>query len=77
VKLELDLERDIALVTLQERPIARSADLGSGRFAYYDEHDNIIGYEFYEASLGVDLGGLPDDQELARLLGQHGIAVLA
>jgi len=77
VKLELDRERDIALVILQERPIARSADLGSGRFVYYEEHDNIISYEFYQVSLGVDLSGLPDGQKLAELLGQHGIAILA
>ena len=77
MKLELDLERDIALVILQERPIARSADLGSGRFVYYDEHDNVISYEFSQVSLGVDLSGLPDGQPLAELFSQHGIAILA
>ena len=78
--LEYDLETDTAYVYVDEAardaPVVSTDDVStSGQYARGIDRDadgRIVGFEFMNASRGVDLAGLPRGDELAALFARLG-----
>ena len=67
-----DSEVDILYVTLSDELVDHTEDVSRGR-PYergidYAADGSLVGYEFMNASRGIDLSGLPHRTELATLL---------
>jgi uncharacterized protein YuzE len=67
-----DPEVDILYVTLSDELIDHTEDVSGGRQYErgidYSADGSLVGYEFMNASRGIDLNGLPHRAELAALL---------
>ena len=78
MKLEYDPIGDIAYIAIREGEVHRTEDVSGGR-QYdrgidYDERGEIIGYEFMNATRGLDVRGLPHAEQLVTFL--KGVALL-
>ena len=38
------------------------------RYVDYDEHDNVVGVEILDVTMGIDLTGLPEAERIAEAL---------
>lgn len=66
-----DADGDILYVTLADVPVDHTDDVSRGRQYErgidYAADGTVVGYEFMNASAGVDLDGLPHRMELGAL----------
>lgn len=72
MRLEYDPVGDIVYIRVADGDVDRTEDVSPGR-QYdrgidYDERGRIIGYEFMNASRGLDLVGLPHAEQLAAFI---------
>ena len=69
-----DSEVDILYVTLDDVPVDHTEDVSRQRQYQrgidYAADGTVVGYEFMNASAGIDLEGLPHRPELAALMRQ-------
>lgn len=65
--LKIDRTVDAAYVTISELPVDHTVRLDAHRLVDYAEDGSIVGIEFLSVSRGVNLQGLPEQTELARL----------
>jgi uncharacterized protein YuzE len=80
IVIEYDPEADAIYARLQVVVPggARGARLlDDCRMVYYDHADNIIGVEFLGVSEGIDLKGVPHEQEIAAALRAFGSVAAA
>jgi uncharacterized protein YuzE len=75
MQLELDQGADAAYVTIHARPVARTQELDAQRIVDYDAAGEIVGIEFLAIRHGVELSGLPFQDQLARLFADREIRV--
>lgn len=72
-----DAGADSLYITLSDKPYAFGEDLGPERRIDYAADRTPIGIELLNVSHGVDLDALHFRDEIARLLEQEGLSVLA
>lgn len=77
IKHTHDPQADAVYITLSDKPYSFGEDLGPERRVDYAADGTPIGIELLAVSHGVDLDGLPYRPELAALLEQAGVPVLA
>jgi uncharacterized protein YuzE len=65
--LKIDRTVDAAYVTISELPVDHTVRLDANRLVDYAEDGTVVGIEFLSVSRGVNLQGLPEQRELARL----------
>lgn len=76
MRLEHSPSADAAYVYLTDRKIVKTRELDSQRITDYDDDGEIVGIEFLTVSRGVDLSGLPQADQIARLFGDQQIRPL-
>lgn len=72
-----DREADALYITLSAKPYAFGEDLGPDRRIDYAADRTPIGIELLAVSQGVDLEALPYRDEIAQVVEQAGLSVLA
>jgi uncharacterized protein YuzE len=72
-RLEIDRSADAAYVLFSAQPVQRTTRLDARRLVDYDAAGELVGIEFLALRRGVDLSGLPNREELARLFEGHDI----
>jgi uncharacterized protein YuzE len=72
-----DADADAIYITLSEKPYAFGEDLDPSRRIDYAAHRTPIGIELLAVSHGVELGDLPFQDEVSRVLEEAGVRVLA
>lgn len=65
-----DVAADILYVVLSEDAVHHSVTLDDLRIIDYAEGDSVRGVEFINASVGIDLAGVPAAQRIKSLLRQ-------
>lgn len=77
VELKRDLKADAIYIYLSSKPYAYGKDLDNERRIDYASDDTPLGIELLCVSKGVNVGGLPNADEIAELLHRKGIKVYA
>ncbi len=72
-----DPEADAVYITLRDAPRTHSKELDSDRVIDYAKNGQPRGVELLNVSMGVDLDGVPERDEIAWLLNTHRIKVFA
>ncbi|MGE3857270.1 MAG: DUF2283 domain-containing protein [Dehalococcoidia bacterium] len=68
---EYDSEADALYVHIARRHgTTRGRPLDDRRTVYHDQEDRIVGVEFLQVSLGIDLDGVPEGERVAAALAQ-------
>jgi len=75
MELEHDVQADAAYIRLDSKPYAYGIDLDDERRIDYASDDTPIGIELLCISRGVNLEGLPLDNEISKILEQANIKV--
>jgi len=73
MEYKYDREADAIYITLKSDQYAYGTDLDDDRRIDYASNEQPIGIELLSVSSGVNLYGLPCDDEVAYILGNHGI----
>lgn len=74
MELEHDTDADAVYVHIRAIPYAGGLDLDDDRRIDYGDDGLPIGIELLSVSAGVNVAGLPHEDELAKVLGDRGIA---
>ncbi len=77
VRITHDPEADAVYVVLRDVTVAHTEELDSDRIVDYGADGQPRGIELLNVSMGVDLDGMPERDEVARLLGERRIKVFA
>ena len=77
VRFKLDQQADALYVWLSSEPYAFGEDIDKERRIDYDANRRPRGVELLNVSGGVELDGLPNRDEIGRLLGKLKIRVFA
>ncbi|MGH7691173.1 MAG: DUF2283 domain-containing protein [Candidatus Dormibacteria bacterium] len=77
MRLEHDTEADAIYVTLREGSYAYGEDLDAQRRIDYDASGAPLGIELLNASSGVDVHDLPEQERVGSLLTKHGVPIYA
>ena len=73
MKIKHDAQADAIYVHLDAKPYHYGKDLDDRRRIDYSEDDTPIKVELLYAGKGINISGLPDEQEIARLLEARGL----
>ena len=76
MRLEYDPDVHAVYIYLRELPYAFGENLDDSRRVDFAADHKPIGIELLNVHLGVDLGYLPEQEAVTRLLQQHGIKIL-
>jgi hypothetical protein len=74
---EYDQEVDAAYITLRDLPRAFGHLLDDARYVDFAADNTPIGIELVAVSKGVNVEGLPEREEVERLLTAHGVKIVA
>jgi uncharacterized protein YuzE len=74
---EYDQEADAAYITLRDLPRAFGQLLDDARYVDFAGDNTPIGIELLAVSKGVNVEGLPEPEEVERLLTDHGVRIVA
>ena len=77
VSMTHDPEADAVYIVLRDVPVTHTKELDSDHIVDYGTDGRPRGIELLNVSMGVDLDGLPERDEVARLLDEHRIKVFA
>jgi uncharacterized protein YuzE len=77
INYQHDEEADALYVTLSEKGYAYGEELDPERRIDYAEDGTPVGVELLCVSTGVDLRDIPESREIAKLLAEKRIRVLA
>ena len=77
VRMTHDPEADAVYIVLREVHMAHTEELASDRIVDYGTDGRPRGIELLNVSMDVNLDGLPERDEIARLLDEHRIKVFA
>lgn len=73
---EYNQDTDCGYILINKLPHAYSKEVDDARFVDYAEDGTVIGIELLYVSSGVDVSGLPQEQEVADELAKHGVKVV-
>jgi hypothetical protein len=76
MRLEHDVSVHAIYITLRDAPYSRGFDLDTDRHIDFGPDNQPIGIELLNVHLGVDVAGLPESDDVAALLREHGVTVL-
>jgi uncharacterized protein YuzE len=77
MKYEYDQDADAAYITLHDLPRAFGQLLDDARYVDFADDNTPIGIELLAVSRGVNIEGLPEREEVERLLTEHGVKIVA
>jgi uncharacterized protein YuzE len=77
MKYQYDRNADAAYILINDLPFAYSNEIDETRFVDYAKDGTVIGIELLYVSGGVDISGLPFEDELEKLLEKNGIKIYA
>lgn len=76
LKVDYDQEADVLYVRLSaDETVARTHALDDMRLIDYSADGGVIGVEFIDASLGVDLTDIPFAHKVEALIGESGLGL--
>jgi Protein of unknown function (DUF2283) len=75
MRLEFDPEVHAVYITLRDEPFAWGLDLDSDRHIDFGADNQPTGIELLYVNLGVDVRGLPRQDQVAELLRAHCIQI--
>lgn len=75
MRYEYDDHTDCAYIRVADLPHHHSQQIDEHRFVDYAEDGTVIGIELLYVGSGVDVSGLPFEDEVAKLLEQQGVRV--
>lgn len=76
LKWDYDPEADCAYIQIRDVPFAHSKVIDDGRLVDYAPDGTVIGIELICIRYGVDVSGLPYEEEVAKLLREHDVKTL-
>jgi uncharacterized protein YuzE len=77
VRMTHDPQADAVYIVLRDVPVAHTEELDSDRIVDYGTDGRPRDIESLNVSMGVDLDGMPERDEIALLLDEHRIKVFA
>jgi hypothetical protein len=75
LQFEFDQDANSVAARVSNEPEFDLRKIDKVRVLEYDIHGDLVGIEFLDVGLGVDLTDLPYHDELARFFGEHHIPI--